>query len=810
MEDTVHNPEIICPFIRAAVKEGKLNLDSEQRVKTSQLRGLVQRLSMPTLLTHFTSAAAIFLANRLRDIPGNLLHRKFSPYEMHRGTIKHKWTTEILTKNGNGKFNQELFDHWISFSKNQTRFTEQDLKDYNHARSVDQSSFGGFLNRLEFNLLLDYCGQYDQSTNTRYIPIDDLTAFYRDARLPERKFSHVTGYVIRQQPGRERRIGGLIVELWQKRAFGDALLSHCQTDDDGNFDLPVIIPPKGLRLKLKFVDPRPSMHRDKVFYERDDLGRLRGDKDLDVVDVPHWLYDEEHPFPVAAVNPYNDTVPQRFSEKMAKLFTISALTRTLKKLFIQYILSRFISLKFLHKLYLADREQQNLQEEDSDAYFMYRMLNGFNPSTIYRNNLPDSKFPAATYFIDCNFEGFESDGKHNLVSGQLYFDIQNYQSTPTPHGIYLRIRSATDTAPYSEPMSERTVPCDDTTEWRLAKQTFRSAWATAGEIDAHLGTGHLNAGQYAIAAYRNFFASPLRQLLLPALKGVTEINELGSDSIFGKKGVLSTNSALSPNALLARLGNHLGTLDWHGWQPPKPLYSTHTYPLVANLFWEVVENLVDEYFNKHSVEIQKHWSETHNFSVDLVQQSVPYFEENDFTVVDEAHARIAPLPTKRSVGLREAQNRYHQHEGLGNYRLQGQMQDKNTQHLSVTKIQDLDDIKHCSKYILFHATFWHWWSNDLQSTDLSNIFYTSLGLRNGIREFQGASLPSVKESAEQLTFASLLTSVHVGLIMDESQGVMGRFAELLDERRDSFKELQSNFEPTTTFNIKNIRSRINI
>lgn len=803
-------PPIICPFLRAAVHEGRLDLDSSEKAKTSQLRQLLRYMSMTNIKTVLSAGVAIFLANRLVDIPGNLIRRKFSPLEMQDGSIKHSCTTTILTKSGNGVFDGERFEKLISASADKVRMTKVDFLRYNaELRSQPgNTSVGAWLNRLEFSLLLEFLGEVD-SEGGQFITIASLRNLYQHARLPKNKTPSITGEVHRLEKDKKRPLPGLVVELIEEGLFTRRTLAT-KTTKVNTAEFEFSLPKSHSDLSLRFIDPRPSMGRDKHFYEVG-LGKVNASRNLGVIDLPHWLYDQNVPFPVARVNRFTNKVPQRFTRTMSLRFCPAAVLQNLKKVIIQKFFFS-MNLSRLHAVFSSDKTQKELQDDDSDAYFMYRVLNGFNPSTIYLNDRDDSKFPSAMYFLDCDLDGFESDGKHNLISGQLYFDIEDFDSEPFPCGIHLRIRKVADTQRWSEPETELTVTCEDSDEWRIAKQAFRSAWATAGEIDAHLGAGHLNVGQYAIAAYRNLFASPIRQLLLPFLRGVTEINELGSDSIFGESGVLSKCSPLSSKALLARLGSQLGTLDWYEWQPPKPLYATHTYPMAAELYWNVVNELVDDFFSKNETSITENEEEIYRFSVDLVENCLPQFTANHFTAAGvQGNEQVPGNKKSRSIGFKLAQQKYHKHEGLGLYRKADQEQDQASHPLAVSKIENLDDLNHSCKYIIFHATFWHWWTNDLQATDLSNVFWASLGLRNGGYHLSTESLPIAGEAAEQLAFSKLLTSVRIGLVNDKHQGdAITKLFQLLEEKRKDFKDLSNPFELASTFDINNIRSRINI
>ncbi len=798
-------PRIICPVIRAMVHENSLDVDTESHSDVTQLGAYLKNLRMP-----FFSHWVAFFANRPTNILTNILRGVFLPLKMHQGLIKHTSGTRILTAGETGVFNKARFEKMIAAGDGE-RMTADDFLNYNKTLQNEpgSTSAGAWLNRLEFSILLRFFGSIDK-TGTRYLSSEDLRALYEDAKLPPHKHAVVTGRVARKEVGENRYLPGLNVELHQRHWFRSKLLAVTQTSGtDGAFRLEAGLNTNGLRLQVRFIDPRPSMNRDREFYAIDCPERGNGECDLGLVRVPHWQYDTDFPFPIAMKNLFSGKVPQRFTAEMSKAFRWATIIQFLKTILV-IALSPFLSLKTAHRFFPAPSEQKLLQEEDSDDYFMYRILNGFYPSPVYVRSTDDPLFTEAKYFVDCNFDKYQSDGAHNLISGRLYFNVESDDEQPTPCGIHLRIRHADDTDASSCRVSELSVSCDNSPQWTMAKRAFRSSWATAGELDAHLATGHLNVGQYAIAAYRNFFSSPLRELLLPFLKGVTEINEKGKNAIFGESGVLSKNTPLTRKAIWARLGNHLGTLDWHNWAPPRPLYKGHVYAHAADIYWRLVNQHVEEFFAENADEIEVQFAEVRQFSNDIVGNCVSLYQHNQLRPASGSEDHAGENKDKRV--LTEHQKHYQAlRKGLDDPEASEEHLEQETNPLALHEIVNRDDIKHCCKYIIFHATFWHWWSNDLQATDLSNIVYTSLGLRNGALEPTPETLPPVHIAVRQLAFASLLTDVHVGKIQDQEPGrPMARLWELLTEERESFQALENQFELDSTFNVENIRSRINI
>ncbi len=185
-------------------------------------------------------------------------------------------------------------------------------------------------------------------------------------------------------------------------------------------------------------------------------------------------------------------------------------------------------------------QELSADKRNSDEFLVYRTLNGFNPAMLCVDGNDEN-----SYFVEVNWDQDESDNTHDISNVKLYLSLRD--GTLAPTRISIAIREQSETAPGSAIGKSYNLGPQDA-DWESAKRVFRSAWTASGELDTHLCAGHLNVGQYAVAAFRNFEQSPLCRLLFPHLRGVININDIGKTEIFGTKGVLTTNTPLTTNA----------------------------------------------------------------------------------------------------------------------------------------------------------------------------------------------------------------------------------------------------------------------
>ena len=251
----------------------------------------------------------------------------------------------------------------------------------------------------------------------------------------------------------------------------------------------------------------------------------------------------------------------------------------------------------------------------------------------------------------------------------------------------------------------------------------------------------------------------------------------------------------------------MGVIDWKNWRPMDIINEKHTYAKAEHLFWEVVGEFVDTFFEQNEKEIKEEWYEVYRFSEDLVNHSAPVFhtekkrehlseEEKEFERkrIEYYHARFRFDPSLP----RESYN--------GKKRVISPI----TLNPEKASREDWENLKSACKYIIMQATFMHTWVNEHQYEDIGEVLYSSLGLRFGDHEdgiFRPESdysiSPDLTRSTQMMWFSNLLSRTEYGFITrNEENDIDPLFSKLLEKKRAEFKELY--------VEIDNIESRTNI
>lgn len=326
----------------------------------------------------------------------------------------------------------------------------------------------------------------------------------------------------------------------------------------------------------------------------------------------------------------------------------------------------------------------------------------------------------------------------------------------------------------------------DGPRWRAARRAFRSAWGLSGVLNTHLAHGHLNVEQYAVALFRNVRRSPLRRLLGPHLREVSAINHFGQGAVFGASGIVTNNSPLTSASALARLAAGVGRCDWSTFRPHAPLSEHHRYARAANLFWDLVERHVARFFTEEASGLAEEWLEVHRFSRNLVARS----------------ARFAPVPEReRYTCQRELDDPRLPRETVGGVLRAARPVTRADQPAD----GDLQRLEQLCRYVIFHATFFHTWENDLQAEDGGDVAYATLGVPAGAIELDDERTlrPSPRQATNQLYYAHGLASRTPGMLVANDRGdVPGPLPALVAAHRAEFALLG--------VDVDRLRSRINV
>lgn len=589
------------------------------------------------------------------------------------------------------------------------------------------------------------------------------------------------------------------VELWSRPRLGPArLLARGETDADGRFALD-LEGGGGPRLELRLAETSYRFGEDR---RPEVAARCRvGTVPLGAVNgagpyafgeqrVGYWLYDPDQRLVRLKIDdlkrcpdPYT---PARWVAQARSIGGVYGIKIRARKHQVLNLLSlRWPSLPAIQADYPENRtrtlERLRPGWTRGDEYFGERVLNGFNPC-----RLAGDRTHPGRYRFWYNWDAYEQDGEHDLPNVDVRFELRGERLVPVQITVQLRVPGSKGAhAPLQEPV---TVTPADGERWLQAKRIFRVSSGVGGEIDVHLARSHLMTEQFAVAARRNLRKNPLRHLLFPHLREVTRVNVDGNKLIFGRRGVLNVASALTPEAVTQRFVDQMACLDWTGWRPRLPICATHHYAAAANLFWEVVGTYVDHHFAEHGAAIAEHWLEVHRFSQDLVEHSFPYqplpADPGD-EWLDTNEMDDETLPRQEVGGVPRAIRPVTR----GDRPAPG----------------DLENLRQLCRFVIFHASFVHAWSNSRQYDEGGEVLYASLCLHNGSfgDESDLSIAPTPREAAYQIFLAKFLSGNRYGMIMaNEERDIHPVLLELLRTREEEFRACE--------VDIYDVQARVNI
>ena len=208
----------------------------------------------------------------------------------------------------------------------------------------------------------------------------------------------------------------------------------------------------------------------------------------------------------------------------------------------------------------------------------------------------------------------------DLPNYKVRFELKDQQLHPIE--IQLQFRE-TNCAQVNPPLKDwQTYTPANPETWLQAKRAVRATHlGVLGEVKSHLAHCHFNMEQYAIAFFRHIRKSPLRPFLYPHIKEVVHINNFGRRILMDPKGGFFAK--LEPMNIVPDMLNWvrscMGTYDWTDWSPRQPLCDTHIYARCGRLYWGILTEYVDGFFEKNQAAILKHWDEIYRFSEELIQ-----------------------------------------------------------------------------------------------------------------------------------------------------------------------------------------------
>ncbi|MBI3269045.1 MAG: hypothetical protein HYZ53_08480, partial [Planctomycetes bacterium] len=264
----------------------------------------------------------------------------------------------------------------------------------------------------------------------------------------------------------------------------------------------------------------------------------------------------------------------------------------------------------------------------------------------------------------------------------------------------------------------------------------------------------------------------------------------GGDKVaWGPPGAITKFSAMKTQPLQERVRRLSGSADWMHWKPREPISAHHVYAQAAGLYWTVLTEYVDRFFNQYREGILAHWLEVRRFTQDLVGHSVPYVPapaDPGIAPIDKNETDDPSLPREEIAGVKRAVRPV-------------------TRTETADGSKDLENLKQLCRYIIFHATFWHGWVHDRQYDEGGEILYASMGMRNG--SLAPESDPSIAPTPYEATMS--LITIAVGcwtqygyVLQNEDLNIPPMLVELLRARSGEFAQIG--------FDISKLWSRINI
>lgn len=596
------------------------------------------------------------------------------------------------------------------------------------------------------------------------------------------------------------------VELWDRDISNlNDFLGQGVTDKNGYFEIDynphkagTLDPPD---LELRIIETRFTFDANNQRVISNRLAyTIKGKNnvtsqnyDFGTCSVPYWVYNPNTPFPRVLFTDLDDTPDEDAIGRKLKGYEVAADYQPLK---FRHLLQNKLSpnqpsLADIQKNYppnlTIELEDKTPGYTRSDKFLGLRVLNGMNPCLFKQNqNNPNQ------YKVIFNWDAYEKNDTHDLHNVDATFEIKDGKLLPV--AITIQTRKPDAKAPFSELTEPVTYTPENSEKWLQAKRIFRTNYLYNAELIEHYVKAHLQMEQYAIAAFRNLRNNPVRLLLIPHLKCIININRRADTVLVSESGYITTAGPLTWNSVQKLAQDVMQQLDWQAWKPRKPLIDSHTYAKIANLYWDVLTDYVDCFFEKHQAAIQQEWFEVRALSDDLVEHSVPYQDSRkneledkhtsdkwyDYNEIDKSD-----IPRTKVNGVLKAV--------------------RPITFSNSPQSNDIENLKQFCRYVIFHTTLWHSWVNDLQPDDGGEVAYSSIALRNGSfgSEEDTNIAPTPDEATQLLFLMNTLSQVKYGYILKNEDGdIPQEFRTILSRHRQDFAKL--------SYEINNIRSLINI
>ncbi|UJR78343.1 lipoxygenase family protein [Sandaracinus amylolyticus] len=625
-----------------------------------------------------------------------------------------------------------------------------------------------------------------------HAPLDALLKLRDRLRGNGDRTHTVRGRIV--HPG-GKPIRGLVVELWDDHVVrGDDFLGETETQEDGRFEI-AYAPMDDTSIVLRLYEPPQVFSSGGQRRERRvQIERIRGprqsrqiDVDLGDHELAYYEYESKIAFPYTSRESIRrDFVPgaaDRFFSSLAKWGVIhDEIVLGLRlgaKPTTAHIQSKYPKTR---TLVLEEKERGSTR---SDAYFGDRILNGFFPARFKRKPGDQSGLHLAF-----TWSKLELNGLIDLPDMAARFELKSGHLVPTE--IRLAFRAPDGLSPPGKYAKETTYTAADGARWAEAKRVFRTLYfGVYGQLYGHVALAHFNMEQYAIAMNRNLRKSPLRSILMPHLKEVSNINDKGRTLLLGADdGLFALAKPITLPSQLKWLESNVGRHDWHGFSPRTPLSAHHVYAQAAQLYWEAIHEYLRVVFAERRAELESTWSEVLDFERDLLEHSVALTERGMEEAGDELAwddrnelAVAHPGRAKRADGRAAAITPITGGRPFGD--------------------EALANLQQLCAYCIFHTTFVHGWFHQEQNNEFGEIEYAQM-LTGGSMKPEGdpSILPDAELQSLGLRVTHSLTGFDWGFLTKNEDGDLDpRLIEAVRSRADRFSAIG--------FDISTLRSRLN-
>lgn len=401
----------------------------------------------------------------------------------------------------------------------------------------------------------------------------------------------------------------------------------------------------------------------------------------------------------------------------------------------------------------------------SDDYFCERILNALIPPVFQLEQNSLQANGSEIFVIDMNWREFKRRPELTLLSFKARFTTDGNKLLA--HDILIGLNNEDDPSKFT-----RFTPSDGD-KWEQAKRVVRATYNNlAGRLRGHLAATHFGMEQFAIALLRNVRENPIRGLLYPFIRDVLPINEKGRNTLIGgETPIVYLVMPMDLESINRLIVGTLGRQDWYQFRPRTVICEKHVYAKAANLFWEILEEFIDKFFNIHQSDISKYWYEIFKFSGDLYDNSLPYL---DVPLEQSINAGdwycFNEIPTQRSQGEKS----FH----------------RITNKSSSPGQQDLDNMKQVCVYIIYHCTFVHSWIHKYMETDLGEIRYSGLLSNGGMaNEEEDSVIAPVPLAALNLNLTHVLGNMESGSLVENDDGdIPLDLIQMLIQNKEKFEE----------------------